>query len=89
MPSEAENTINVEELRLAKGMSVAAAAASVGVTRQTWFAWEREDFAPGAELIPKIAATLDVPATDVARWAIKVGENRRARRAAEREAVKA
>ena len=56
----------VRELRREHGdMTQQALADQIGVTRQTVVAIEKEKYSPSLEVAFRIAATFDVPLTDV------------------------
>ena len=59
----------IRELRQAHGdMTQQALADQIGVTRQTVVAIEKERYSPSLEVAFRIAATFDVPLTEVFRY---------------------
>lgn len=59
----------VRELRHLNGdMTQQALADQIGVTRQTVVAIEKEKYSPSLEVAFRIAATFEVPLTDVFRY---------------------
>ncbi len=65
---------SLRESRLQKGLTQEALAASVGVTRQTIIAIEKEKFVPSVKLALELAAALDVPIGSLFRLDSKEGE---------------
>lgn len=46
-------------------MAVANAAAALGVTKQTWYDWERGKYVPSAALLPAMAELLKCSIADL------------------------
>ena len=69
---------NVRRLRREKGLTVAELADRVGVSRPTIWSWEKGKTSPRASRIPVLAASLQVPESELIldEAEMKEGENK-------------
>ncbi len=65
---------SLRENRLQKGLTQEALASSVGVTRQTIIAIEKEKFVPSVKLALELAAALGMPIGSLFRLESEKGE---------------
>ena len=80
MDEEEVLAANVRRLRREKGLTVAELADRVGVSRPTIWSWEKGKTSPRASRIPVLAASLQVPESELIldEAEMKEGENKRA-----------
>lgn len=57
----------IRRCRELAGLSVYAAAAALGVTKQAWYMWERGDMVPSAAYLPAMAELLQCSIEDLYR----------------------
>ncbi|RPI26294.1 MAG: XRE family transcriptional regulator, partial [Actinobacteria bacterium] len=56
----------IRESRLAKGMSMGQLASAVGRTAASVRRWERDEVVPGADVVERLAAVLELDLDDLA-----------------------